>query len=378
MLTADPSSALASSLSLRGRVVAVSRAVSKNEADKLREDRDKTSKTDRRNLYLMREGGAYFRMPSLIVGCVLIWFAFSVVFPKSYEAGALHPTDLQARQDSFDARKNLLRSNPTLFISRTRLSIRQIPLYVSDAILRKLANWAVKEFQKEVKDGSRKALTKEELEDTPGDVLGAPSSTTASAKSSKKLKSRVRQAKVLRQADRVDAWTGLGRSKGYGFVEFGTHADALRFLRWSNANAAVIPLLKGWWKEELTVMINTLEGKLAEEEGKPKPKGKKSGGVAEEEGSDKAARLERLKEKLEELEKEERKSGGKETGKKGGRGDRDGGDKVSRSSRLLLVEFSVSVSTARKVLSFTADQVYLPGRSKMRQSSNVVTKRWIG
>jgi nucleolar protein 4 len=59
LLTADPSSETASKLSLHGRVLGVSRAVSRDEADKLREDRDKkgVGKTDRRNLYLMREGG---------------------------------------------------------------------------------------------------------------------------------------------------------------------------------------------------------------------------------------------------------------------------------------------------------------------------------
>jgi hypothetical protein len=61
LLTADPSSATASKLSLHGRVLGVSRAVSRDEADKLREERDKkgTGKGDRRNLYLMREGGAF-------------------------------------------------------------------------------------------------------------------------------------------------------------------------------------------------------------------------------------------------------------------------------------------------------------------------------
>ena len=33
---------------------------------------------------------------------------------------------------------------------------------------------------------------------------------------------RVRQAKIVRQADRVDTLTGKGRSKGYGFLELRT------------------------------------------------------------------------------------------------------------------------------------------------------------
>lgn len=59
LLMADPSAAGASKLTLHGRVIAAVAAVSKGDADKLREDRDKkgNTKTDRRNLYLMREGG---------------------------------------------------------------------------------------------------------------------------------------------------------------------------------------------------------------------------------------------------------------------------------------------------------------------------------
>lgn len=56
---ADPGSSTASRLVLHGRVLAAVSAVSKTDADNLREDRDKqgAAKTDRRNLYLMREGG---------------------------------------------------------------------------------------------------------------------------------------------------------------------------------------------------------------------------------------------------------------------------------------------------------------------------------
>lgn len=59
LLMADPGTSSASKLTLHGRVLAAVAAVSKDDADKLREDRDKKggAKTDRRNLYLMREGG---------------------------------------------------------------------------------------------------------------------------------------------------------------------------------------------------------------------------------------------------------------------------------------------------------------------------------
>lgn len=62
---ADPGTSSSSRLTLHGRVLAAVSAVSKDDADKLREDRDKkgAAKTDRRNLYLMREGGE--SLPSL-------------------------------------------------------------------------------------------------------------------------------------------------------------------------------------------------------------------------------------------------------------------------------------------------------------------------
>ena len=58
LLMADPATSGAAGLTLNGRVLAAVSAVSKDDADKLREDRDKkgAAKTDRRNLYLMREG----------------------------------------------------------------------------------------------------------------------------------------------------------------------------------------------------------------------------------------------------------------------------------------------------------------------------------
>lgn len=64
LLMADPGSSSASKLTLHGRVLAAAPAVSKDDADKLREDRDKkgAAKTDRRNLYLMREGGKSYTL----------------------------------------------------------------------------------------------------------------------------------------------------------------------------------------------------------------------------------------------------------------------------------------------------------------------------
>ena len=89
----------------------------------------------------------------------------------------------------------------------------------------------------------------------------------------------VKQAKIVRQQDRVDAVTGKGRSRGYGFLELGTHADALRVLRWANNAAAVGPLFEEWWQAEL-------EDAVAAEKRKP-------------EGTRDDARIKRVREEIE-------------------------------------------------------------------------------
>ena len=75
----------------------------------------------------------------------------------------------------------------------------------------------------------------------------------------------VRQAKIVRQADRVDPVTGKGRSKGYGFLELSKHADALRVLRWANNNPEVGRLFEEWWKAELEDLLK-IEKKKAQKD----------------------------------------------------------------------------------------------------------------
>ncbi|TNY20075.1 ribosomal processing [Rhodotorula diobovata] len=317
LLMADPSSSTASRLTLHGRVLAAVPAVSKNDADKLREERDKkgAAKMDRRNLYLMREG---------------------VIFPSWAIAKTLSAADMDARQSSFDARKSLLRSNPSLYISRTRLSIRQIPLYVTDGMLKRLANHAIREFDRDVKAGVQKPLTSDELVTFVPDASGAKEPTWNKVERKKGIPlGKVRQSKILRQNDRVDPVTGLGRSKGYGFLELGTHADALKFLRWANANKEVNRLFRTWWREELDKMLEQVE----------KGEGKLGKGVKATEKDD---RLKRLREKRKELEEEERVAQDKEAKREaaGRAATGEGG----RSSKCLIIEFSIenAVTTKRR------------------------------
>src|SRR5271168_3034578 len=66
ILTPDPSSNLAQTLVLHGRTLDVVRALSRDEAGKLKEEGErKREKADKRNMYLLREGGMCTRSPPL-------------------------------------------------------------------------------------------------------------------------------------------------------------------------------------------------------------------------------------------------------------------------------------------------------------------------
>ena len=166
-----------------------------------------------------------------------------MILPTTPAAETLPSVEVQKRTNSYNARRALLGSNPTLYVSKTRLSIRQIPTYVTERMLKRLATHAIQTFDEEVGLGSRVGLNEEEMtrDEPDGDK----------AQNKGKAIPRVRQVKIVRQADRVDTLTGKGRSKGYGFLELREHADALRVLRWANNNPDVLSLFLEWWSAEL-------------------------------------------------------------------------------------------------------------------------------
>ncbi|KAF8154560.1 hypothetical protein B0H34DRAFT_809141 [Crassisporium funariophilum] len=287
ILTPDPSSSLAQSLVLHGRTLDVVRAVTRDVAGKLREDNERMrEKADKRNMYLLREG---------------------VVMPNTPASEHLTPAEVERRTSSFNARRALLKSNPSLFISKTRLSVRQIPIFVTERMLKRLALHATKAFQTEVKEGSRQPLTADELVyvPPPKEETKQPEPVDADADKKKDKKKKftgrdtgVKQTKIVRQMERVDTVTGKGRSKGYGFIEMHRHPDALRLLRWANNNPDVGPLFESWWKDELENLLK-LE--------KAKPEAEKDD-----------ARIKRLKEEIER-----------------------GGGESKKSKGSLIVEFSI-------------------------------------
>ena len=168
-----------------------------------------------------------------------------MILPNTPAAETLPSVEVQKRTDSHNARRALLGSNPSLYVSKTRLSIRQIPTYVTERMLKRLATHAIQAFNEEVAAGSRVCLSEEEM------TRDEPASDKDKAQNKGKAIPRVRQAKIVRQADRVDTLTGKGRSKGYGFLELREHADALRVLRWANNNPDVLSHFSEWWSAEL-------------------------------------------------------------------------------------------------------------------------------
>lgn len=201
---------------MEGRILQVSRAVNKSEANRLTEEgvanRFKRD-TDRRRLYLLSEGTIASNSPL-------------------YET--LAPSEQTMREASAKQRKTLIESNPSLHLSLTRLSIRNIPRTITSKDLKQLAREAVVGFATDVKEGKREKLSKEEL------ARGAEEMQKAEKERKSKSKGVVKQAKIVfegREGGKVEEKAGAGRSRGYGFIEYYTHRSALMGLRWLNGHA---------------------------------------------------------------------------------------------------------------------------------------------
>ena len=201
---------------LDGRVLQVSRAVDKSEADRLTKEsaahRYKRNE-DKRRLYLLSEG---------------------TISSNSKLWEKLSPSERTMRDASAKQRKTLIESNPSLHLSLTRLSIRNIPRSVDSKELKALAREAVVGFASDVKAGTRQKLSKEEIS------RGGEEMQEAERARKKSGKGIVKQAKVVFEGaggSKVSEDTGAGRSRGYGFIEYYTHRNALMGLRWLNGHA---------------------------------------------------------------------------------------------------------------------------------------------
>jgi nucleolar protein 4 len=218
--TADPTGRF----TLEGRVLNITKAVEKSEANKLQQigiDRRTAKSNDKRRLYLLNEGR---------------------IGPGSALFGKIPPSEQVMRDASYKQRKALVEKTPDLHLSLTRLAIRNIPRWVSAKHLKLLARQAIVEFAVELKAGKRQPLSKEEIAREGEDMREAERLRRLGGKGV------VKQAKIVfetAQGSKVVA-SGKkgkqkqdgepGRSRGYGFIEYHTHRTALMGLRWLNGH----------------------------------------------------------------------------------------------------------------------------------------------
>jgi nucleolar protein 4 len=210
---ADPSGAY----TIEGRILQLSRAVDKSEATRLtaegaasRFSRDK----DKRRLYLLSEGTIASNSPL-------------------YQQ--LSPSEIKMREESATLRRKQIQENPSLHLSLTRLSIRNIPRSITSKDLKALARSAIVGFAADVKAGKRNKLSREEV------IRGGQAMLVAEKQRKKRGVGIVKQAKVVFETPAGSKVTeelpGAGRSRGYGFIEYYTHRNALMGLRWLNGHA---------------------------------------------------------------------------------------------------------------------------------------------
>lgn len=218
-----------------GRILSVAKAVDRSTAEQLSTvSASKRAQLlgkepqlkDKRNIFLLNEGR---------------------VTSESKLGKLMNTVELDIRQKSYDLRKKQLSTNPSLHVSLTRLAIRNIPRAMTEKALKALARTAIVEFAKEVKDGKRQPLTKEEV------LRSKKADNSFDVKSKHGI---VRQAKVVKE-HKVSG--DLGRSRGYGFVEYRDHRTALMGLRWLNAHYVT--------KEELISGLTKEEAETIEHEG---------------------------------------------------------------------------------------------------------------
>ncbi|KAI2621030.1 hypothetical protein GGS21DRAFT_386238 [Xylaria nigripes] len=198
-----------------GRVLQISQAVGKDEANRLAESgaaAREGKNQDKRRIYLLSEG----------------------VIPKdSAVFNMLSPAEVKLREQSAAQRKKLIQSNPSLHISLTRLAVRNIPRNLDSKGLKALAREAVVGFASDVKAGLRQPLSKEE------NARGGEEDKEAERRRKEKGKGIVKQTKIVfenKEGSKVSEADGAGRSRGYGFIEYTSHRWALMGMRWLNGH----------------------------------------------------------------------------------------------------------------------------------------------
>ncbi|GMH68368.1 hypothetical protein TrST_g1657 [Triparma strigata] len=198
---------------LNGRRVLVDLAVDREQAGKLKVERDEDGKAvkkvgrDKRNLYLKNEGQ---------VG----------------REGWEEMTKLeQEKRQTADKDKNTKLRSPLFFINPNRLSIRNLDKAVDESALKKLIVTGITRGLVKVEEDDCVNLIKAKGEDFRAFVgAGVPTFDP------KNVKLYIPSLYIDREVVEVEGKKKTGASRGYAFVEFSEHAHALACLRELNYN----------------------------------------------------------------------------------------------------------------------------------------------
>ena len=212
----DETADLSGNYTLEGRILQVTPAVNKEEAARLANEAlggRNAKEKDKRRLFLLSEGTILSSSP---------------MYQK------LSATEIKMREASAKQRKKMIQTNPSLHLSLTRLAIRNIPRTMTSKDLKALAREAIVGFAKDVKEGRRQPLSKEE------NTRGGVQDKEAERRRKEKKKGVVSQAKIVfesNEGSKIPEGAGVGRSRGYGFIEYSSHRWALMGLRYLNGHA---------------------------------------------------------------------------------------------------------------------------------------------
>ena len=121
ILTPDPSSGLV----LLGRTLDVVRAVTRNEATKLKEEGRGNGRRWTREMCTCSAKEVWPDVARL--QSTRLHGSWTVIVANSPVVDSLPAEEEEKRTNSFNASRNLLKTNPPLYVSKTRLSVRQIP-----------------------------------------------------------------------------------------------------------------------------------------------------------------------------------------------------------------------------------------------------------
>ncbi|KAK2956246.1 putative RNA-binding protein [Blattamonas nauphoetae] len=196
-------------ISINGRELDVTPAVKREKAQTLKQERKKIGfggegkREDKRNLYLAMEG---------------------TIEQGSAAAEGMTELDWKKRNKIIEDKRKRLQSNPDTFISTTRLCFHNLPYFLTDKALKALACNA---------------------------CIYARKMNPRKPTETKRPSIKIVQAIVVREAS-LTGRRGDGKSKGFGFVEFSEHEDALMCLRILNNNPTALNQFLGKkWAREL-------------------------------------------------------------------------------------------------------------------------------